>query len=377
MRWTLRFGLWALGCTLGIGCHCSDISPEKLAQSSADYSALECIQKAGMLNGKPVQMIRLLTSKYLRTQGDTTVSDLTALAQEAGMQDDAYEDLSVAQLRHATFPAILRVRGSRYSAKPDHFIVCLNIAYGQARIFNPPGTEKTVPLECLATRWKGEALIPRTGDTKVDLSLWRYESYLPTAALWFLAVTSILGIRLWRRRSAKSVLSKVESRRSKASFVLQPAALVVAAAVLGFGSRLLLGLGLVVQAATPASAEGPDPMDFLLQTDASGAISEKVPDIDLDTALSLHTTGALFIDAREASEFVGGHIKGAMNCAASDVGHLRLNMAGIPKTRNIAVYCISSHCGKGAYLAAALMQQGFTHVALYRDGWVKWTGSKE
>ncbi len=85
----------------------------------------------------------------------------------------------------------------------------------------------------------------------------------------------------------------------------------------------------------------------------------------------------MFVDAREPGEFANGHITGSMSCPASDVGHICLNMSGIPKNRKIVVYCIDANCGKGHYVAAALMQQGFTHAVLFREGWAKWTGPKE
>ncbi len=250
---------------------------------AGDFSAIECISKAGGLTGKPVNMLRLLVSKSLRPHGDTSIDDLALLAKEQGLEGDAYFDLTIAQLRHATFPAVLRVRCSRYSAKPDHFIVCTAIQDDQAHIFNPPASEKYVPLECLATRWQGEALVMAANHAKVDLSIWRYQSYLPTMALLATALVSIIVVRLlrWRSASAKAGLG----RSTLSGFIGQAAALLIAAVILSFGSRLVVGQGWAIQAAIPATPEGPDPMDFLLKANAAGTVAEKVFEIDLKEAL--------------------------------------------------------------------------------------------
>ena len=233
-----------------------------------------------------------------------------------------------------------------------------------------------MPLDCLATRWLGEAFVLHQSEAKADLAIWRYESYMFKGALWLLAIISIASVRLWRWR-----LSLLPPRRLPVStvsrLIFQPACLIVAATVLGFTCRILTADTWVVHAATPPSPDGPDPMDFLLHTDSAGAVAEKAADVDLNTALEMQSAGALFVDARDATEFAAGHVKGAINCPAADVAHLRLNMAGVPKSRRIAVYCISAHCGKGRYIASALLQQGYPHVVLYNDGWAKWTGPKE
>ena len=343
--------------------------------SAADYSAIECLQKASRVLGKPVDLIQLLTSQHLPPHGDASMEDLAAIAQEQALYADPQKDLTPAQLRHAAFPVLLHVKGSRYSGKPDHYIVCTGIQNGQAQIFNPPATEINVSMDALAMRWQGEALLLSTNATKTNLAIWRYQSYAFTVALAALAVFSVAGIRFRHRFTHQPPSSPTNPTFVRSMFHVL--ALIIIASAVGFGTRLVLGESLTVQAMLPSSPDGPDPMDFLLQTTSAATEPEKAPDIGLEAALGLHAANALFVDAREPGEFAAGHIKGALSCPASDVARLRLNMAGIPLDRKIAVYCISSHCGKGRYLATTLMQQGYTHVALYNDGWSKWTGPKE
>ena len=70
--------------------------------ATADFSAIECVQKTSMLMGKPVELIKLLASKKLPSKGDMTILDVAAIAEEHQLRGDAWQDLTPAQLRHAS-----------------------------------------------------------------------------------------------------------------------------------------------------------------------------------------------------------------------------------------------------------------------------------
>ena len=137
-------------------------------------------------------------------------------------------------------------------------------------------------------------------------------------------------------------------------------------------------MSVLPQAVTAGSISGSDPLDFFLRPEAAGGNSnQEVPEVDLATAERLILEGALPVDARDPDEFRAGHIKGSLNCPASDIGRWRLHLAGIAKTQKIIVYCASANCGKGHYVASVLLQNGFSEVWLYPPGWSKWPGPKE
>jgi rhodanese-related sulfurtransferase len=128
--------------------------------------------------------------------------------------------------------------------------------------------------------------------------------------------------------------------------------------------------------AAPASAG--QPIDFLTPgTTEVAKTAIALPEIDLETAIHLANSNAVFVDAREIGEYNAGHIRGAIVCPANDIGRWHLHMAGIDLRRRIVVYCAEASCGKGEYVASFLLANGFTNVSLYRDGWAKWTGPKE
>ena len=366
--------LWAAACLNLAGATLNDQTALGDAPTAAEFSGVECLQKAATVIGKPIDMVALLLSKHLHSENNPAAVELLSIAQEQKLHGQSYANLTMAQLRHASFPVLLHVRGSRYSAHPDRYIVCLDIHGNEARIFNPPDTEKNIPVELLAARWNGEALIVSPAELSSNLETWRYQSYLPKAIL----AGAALGILtlLWLRRFFPKARAAHKPATLRGS-LLQTGGLVTCALALGYGSRMALGQPLGVRATIPYSANDPDPMDLLLQTTLQGESTVPLAEVGTQEALGMHALGALFVDARERSEYRVGHISGALNCPVDEAGRLRLRMAGIPKDRKIAVYCLSSHCGKGHYLAVALKQQGFTDVTVYRDGWVKWSGPKE
>ncbi len=335
--------------------------------------------------GKPAELVKLLLSRHLQPQGDTSIAGLAAIAREHGLQSKVFSELPLSQLWQAT-PCILHIRGSRYSARPDHYIVCLSIQGNDALIFNPPATEKTVPLESLAARWKGQALLLSASGTNLDV----FEQRAPAShtsdrfsmALLAAAITGIVALRVLRIRFFKRNAYATSGKLRR--IACQITGLVLGAVVLGYGSRSLLSQEWALPKVTheplaptiSSSAEDSDPLDFLPRASLDSTPAGTFIEVDFEEALSLHSTGALFVDARDSGEFGEAHIKGALHCPASDVIHARLYMAGIPRNRKIVVYCSDAHCGKAHEVARALVQYGYTQVAHYRDGWSKWTGPK-
>jgi NADPH-dependent 2,4-dienoyl-CoA reductase/sulfur reductase-like enzyme/rhodanese-related sulfurtransferase len=78
-------------------------------------------------------------------------------------------------------------------------------------------------------------------------------------------------------------------------------------------------------------------------------------DVELAPWTGLSTTGALFLDVREAKEFQGGSIDGAVNIP---LGQLRARMNELPRDREISVNC---GVGQRAYYACRILSQnGFS-----------------
>ncbi len=96
--------------------------------------------------------------------------------------------------------------------------------------------------------------------------------------------------------------------------------------------------------------------------------------LDLDQAIILYKNRqATFVDARDASNFQKGHIKGALNLPWHDVQEQFMAVAphmdpDIP----IITYCDGEFCALSHDLAFFLKEMGF-NVKVMTGGWDAWT----
>ena len=98
-----------------------------------------------------------------------------------------------------------------------------------------------------------------------------------------------------------------------------------------------------------------------------------VKTINLIQARILWERGALFIDARKPEEFAELHIQGAFNLpphlfTEKDVELL----VGLPKDRQIVMYCGQEACDNALKGAEKLQSQGFTQVMAFLGGFRAW-----
>ncbi len=97
----------------------------------------------------------------------------------------------------------------------------------------------------------------------------------------------------------------------------------------------------------------------------------------------LASAGAVIVDARVASEYADGHIKGAINdpyreksgpSVAFDASKDEFNLAKLPadKSAPIVVYCNGPDCWKSYKASVTAIKAGYTHIYWYRAGFPDW-----
>ncbi len=98
-----------------------------------------------------------------------------------------------------------------------------------------------------------------------------------------------------------------------------------------------------------------------------------VKTISLAQARSLWEGGVLFIDARKPEEYSELHIQGAFNLPPHlfEKEGVRL-LVGLPKDRQIVVYCGQEACDNALKAAEKLQAQGFTKVMAFLGGFRAW-----
>jgi rhodanese-related sulfurtransferase len=149
--------------------------------------------------------------------------------------------------------------------------------------------------------------------------------------------------------------------RSAKKALWQTPALVLLSLAIGTGVNQWRsdGLALVGEPATLASL-GP-----------GGA---HLPEMDIAEALQrFQQEGVLFVDARPASQYAEGHIRGALNLAWPQAETDFIHVADrLDAARVIITYCDGETCTLSHDLARFLTDMGFGDVRVLVNGWELW-----
>jgi len=98
-----------------------------------------------------------------------------------------------------------------------------------------------------------------------------------------------------------------------------------------------------------------------------------VKTVSLAQAHALWQAGALFIDAREPREFQEIHVPGALNLPPEVVEKEGPGtLTGVPKDRQIVVYCSETACDAALKVAERLQALGYTQVLAFVQGFQAW-----
>jgi rhodanese-related sulfurtransferase len=81
----------------------------------------------------------------------------------------------------------------------------------------------------------------------------------------------------------------------------------------------------------------------------------------------------LFVDAREPSEFVAGHVPGARSIPFETVySGLESTLEYIPKTQPLVIYCSNPACSKSRDLGEQLKFLGYKDILILSEGFDAW-----
>lgn len=123
----------------------------------------------------------------------------------------------------------------------------------------------------------------------------------------------------------------------------------------------------VTEATEPANLDAAGPPEVTEAEYASGEVS-------VARARTLWEAGVLIIDARSESEYVEGHIPGAVNIPYEKFVDYYENLVDyVSMDGPVIVYCRSVTCDLSDQLAQELRLMGYERVVLYRGGWDAWT----
>jgi rhodanese-related sulfurtransferase len=107
------------------------------------------------------------------------------------------------------------------------------------------------------------------------------------------------------------------------------------------------------------------------------ATSGPIQEISSQEAWAAFQSGAPFLDARRSAEFAEGHIARAWSTPVweSDVDDrlITFKAARRPGPEDpIVIYCSGGDCRDSHLLATKLLNEGYFHLLIYRDGFPAW-----
>jgi rhodanese-related sulfurtransferase len=137
------------------------------------------------------------------------------------------------------------------------------------------------------------------------------------------------------------------------------------------------------QAGTPALVAAPPPAAGAAATTSAAADVPVIPDVTGPLKLELATlkklyaaNAALVIDAREAADYAGGHISGALSLPYNDAMAEPERVKKLdPAGRPIVIYCSGGDCELSMDLAKLLVEAGKRRVLVYEGGFPEWQGA--
>ncbi len=98
--------------------------------------------------------------------------------------------------------------------------------------------------------------------------------------------------------------------------------------------------------------------------------------IKLEQAFALYNKNVLFIDARDESDYLVGHVTGSINIPFEDLDNYKQELEQIPKDKPVVVYCAGTECDLSVLLGDILYEKGFKQVYVFFGGWVEWQDAK-
>ena len=99
--------------------------------------------------------------------------------------------------------------------------------------------------------------------------------------------------------------------------------------------------------------------------------------IKLDQAYILYNKGITFIDARDTSDFIAGHIKNSINIPFDDFDNYKPRLDQLSKENPLVVYCAGTECDLSILLGNLLFNEmGYKKVYVFFGGWLDWTKAK-
>lgn len=321
------------------------------------YSLYVCLSALGI----ETRAADYVSTKYIGSFRGSSAEELIGAAKDFGAQAECFSHLTHCELRRVQTPLILHMRGSWANAGFNHWVAFLGCDGDRVRIIDAPRPLQTIsPAELLAN-WDGSAIVVSKEEVDraflfdgwVDFVIW---SGLLVAAMYLLRI-------VFGSDSPLPFDAPLQARAKTLALQM--------GVILGFS--LLLGVGY------HALSE----IGFLANPTASAEVTRRhysvdIPEVSLaDMENEIRQSQPLVLDARRVTDYRRGALPGAKSMSVnSTLSERQAVLANVPKDKRIIVYCQSAVCGYADEVARFLKFNGYTNLAVYRDGYRVWSQTR-
>lgn len=315
--------------------------------------------------GQQVKFEQLLEPEYVPGYLGSTAKGIVAALKKNGVGANSYSGLGIFDLRIASGPAILHVRGSQGTRQYKHWVVYLGEQNEQAIVLDPSRGRSLVSYPRLLAMWDGVAVA--TAESSTELSVWRT---LGLGTRWLRLV--VCGCLIFPLSLFVETFDRLTSIRSPwFRTAVSGAILISVLSATALGLDMLNSDGLLRSAVARASI-------------TSVHAHDPFPEIELRETTRLHgesTTSRAtveWIDARYRRDYDDGHIPGAISLPIDARFQLEDDVVSLLSTESeIVVYCQSQGCAYAQAVSDRLRGHGFSRIRVFAAGYRDWEAPGE
>ena len=94
--------------------------------------------------------------------------------------------------------------------------------------------------------------------------------------------------------------------------------------------------------------------------------------ITLEQAYKLFNKGIQFVDSRDESDYLAGHITNSINIPFDDFDNHQQKLEQLSKEKPLVIYCAGTDCDLSILLGNLLFEKGYKQVYVFFGGWMEW-----
>jgi len=97
--------------------------------------------------------------------------------------------------------------------------------------------------------------------------------------------------------------------------------------------------------------------------------------VTLEQAYTLFNKDVKFVDARDESDYLSGHITNSINLPFDDFDNHKQKLDLLSKEKPLVIYCAGTDCDLSILLGNLLFEQGYKQVYVFFGGWLEWVNA--